>query len=466
LNPAMRKTIHARLTLWYIVLLALILIGFSAALYFTLARALYQQADDSLVRNAHDLTEGLRIKNGQFDYPGGENDISDLDAVRAQGYLIRILDVDGKVLNTNPTYAPLPVVPESIAMARRGLPQVQTVSVDGEAYRLYTAPVENDGQPAGALQIAEVLGAVAVTLRELMFALAVIVPLTLALATFGGMWFARRALVPIDQITRTAQRISAQDLSQRLNLNLPNDEVGRLAHTFDAMLARLDDAFRREREFTANAAHELRTPLTVMRGEIDVVLQRPRERTEYERVLSELGADVEQLSRITEDLLMLARADAHQIAITCEELNAAQLLQAVADELRPLAEAQQIALDVHADPALRFWGDEQKMLRVLFNLVDNALKFSAPDTRVLLTATPKGDAVSLCVSDQGAGIASDALPHIFDRFYRGTNGDASGAGLGLAIARALVQAQAGHISGESALGQGTTITVELPMRNF
>ena len=462
----MFKTIRARLTLWYIVLLALILIGFSGALYFTLARALYQRVDDSLTRNAHDLGDGLTIKNGQIDYPGGENDISDLEAVRAQGYLVRVVDADGKVLNTNSTYAPLPVSPDSLAMARSGLSQFQTVSVNSEIYRLYTTPVQEKRQAVGALQVAKVLGAVEATLRELVLALAVIVPLTLALAIFGGMWFARRALVPVDQITRTAQRISAQDLSQRLNLNLPNDEVGRLARTFDAMLARLDDAFRREREFTANASHELRTPLTVMRGEIDVVLQRPRERAEYERVLSELGADVEQLSRMAEDLLMLARADAYQIAVTSEELNAAQLLQAVADELRPLAEAQQISLDVHADPALLFWGDEQKMLRVLFNLVDNALKFSPPDRRVLLTAARNGDDVSLCVSDQGPGIASDALPHIFERFYRGTNGRASGAGLGLAIARALVQAQGGKIAGESALGKGTTFTVEMPMRNF
>jgi heavy metal sensor kinase len=462
----MFKTTRAQLTLWYVVLLALILIGFSSVLYFTLARALYQQTDDSLAHNAHDLVDGLRIKGDQFDYPGGENDITDLDAVRAQGYLIRILDADGKILSTNSTYAPLPVAPDALAVARSGRPQFQTIAFDNETYRLYTMPVQDNQQIVGALQVAEVSGTVEATLYKLMFALVVIVPLSLALATFAGMWFARRALLPIDQITRTAQRISAQDLSQRLNLNLPNDEVGRLARTFDAMLARLDDAFRREREFTANASHELRTPLTVMRGGIDVVLQRPRERAEYERVLRELGADVEQLSHMAEDLLMLARADAHQIAVTCEELNAAQLLQAVADELRPLAEAHQIALDVHADPALQFWGDEPKMLRVLFNLVDNALKFSAPNTRVLLTAAPKGDVVSLCVRDQGAGIASDALPHVFDRFYRGTNGDASGAGLGLAIARALVQAQGGHISGESALGQGTTFTIELPMRNF
>ena len=462
----MFKTTRAQLTLWYVVLLALILIGFSSALYVTLARALYQQVDDAIAQNAHDLVDGLRIKNDQFDYPGGENDITDLDAVRAQGYFIRILDADGTILSSNATYAPLPVTRDALAVAHSGRPQFQTISVDNEAYRLYTMPVKDNQQVVGALQAAHVSGTVEATLRKLTFALVVIVPLSLALATFAGMWFARRALRPIDQITRTAQRISAQDLSQRLNLKLPNDEVGRLARTFDAMLVRLDEAFRREREFTANASHELRTPLTVMRGEIDVALQRPRERAEYEHVLSELGADVERLSHMAEDLLLLARADAHQIAVTCEELNAAQLLQAVADELRPLAEAQQIAIDVHADPVLRFWGDEPKMLRILFNLVDNALKFSARGARVLLTAARTGDVVSLCVSDQGAGITADALPYVFDRFYRGTNGDARGAGLGLAIARALVQAQGGHISGASELGQGTTFTIELPMRNF
>lgn len=462
----MFKTVRARLTLWYIALLMLILIGFSGALYFTLARALYQRVDESLALNAHELANGVNVTNGQIDLPGDENDISERNAFRARGYLIRILDTDGKVLNTNSTYAPLPIAPDALAMARRGLSQFETVFVNGEEYRLHTTPVQDNGRVVGALQIAEALGEVEATLRQLVLVLAVIVPLTIALAIFGGIWFARRALMPIDQITRSAQRISAQDLSQRLNLNLPNDEVGRLARTFDAMLARLDDAFRRERDFTANASHELRTPLTVMHGEIDVLLQRPRERTEYVRVLIELRADVEQLSRMAEELLMLARADAQQIAVTCEELNAARLLQAVADEVRPLAEAQRITLDVQADPALLFWGDEQKMLHTLFNLMDNALKFSPPDTCVLLSAARKGGTVSLCVSDQGPGMASDALPRIFDRFYRGMNGRASGAGLGLAIARALVQAQGGEISVESELGEGTSFTIEMPMRKF
>jgi heavy metal sensor kinase len=462
----MIRTIRARLTLWYIAVLVLILIAFSGALHFTMADALYQQVDGALARNSHDLAEGLTINNGRIDYPGGENNAADLDAVRAQGYLVRVFDVSGTVVNTNATYAPVPITPQSLAIARRGLSQYETITVGGEAYRLYTTSVQSNGQAVGALQIAQVLGAVRSTLRALTLALAVIVPFTLALATIGGMWLARRALVPIDQITRAAQRISVLDLSQRLNLDAPNDEVGRLAHTFDEMLGRLDDAFRREREFTANAAHELRTPLTIMRGEIDVALQFPRDRDEYEQVLSGLGAGVDQLSRIAEDLLTLARAAANQITVRREELHPARLLQSVADELRILADAQRITFDVQADRAPLFQGDEQRMLRVLFNLVDNALKFSPPGTRVSLTAACNGDAVRLCVSDQGPGIAPEELPRIFDRFYRGTNWGVAGSGLGLAIARALVHAQGGTISVESALGRGTTFAVEMPMKDF
>jgi heavy metal sensor kinase len=454
------RTIRARLTLWYVALLALILFAFSGALYFLLAHGLYQQLDDSLTLNAHQLAGELNIQDGQVHIPNRE--AADVAALRARGYLIRLLDPQAQVIDINVGSVELPVPPGAREAALQGHDQFETVPLNGENYRLYTLPLDDNGQLQGMLQIAQNYGGIENTLRQLLVALSIIVPLTVLVATIGGTWFVQRALAPIDQITRAAQRISAQDLSRRLNLNLPADEIGRFASTFDAMLARLDDAFRREREFTANASHELRTPLTVMRGEIDVVLQRPRESAEYQRVLSELGTDVDQLARIAADLLLLARAEVNQLAVAPEPLHAAQLLHAVAEELRPVAESKQIALEVQADPALVFWADEQKMLRTLFNLVDNALKFSPPEKVVRLTAAREGERVSLRVSDQGCGIAPDALPYIFDRFYRGTNGHAPGAGLGLAIARALVLAQGGTLSVDHAAGPGTSFAILMP----
>jgi heavy metal sensor kinase len=296
-----------------------------------------------------------------------------------------------------------------------------------------------------------------------LLALGLIVPLTLLAASVSGFLFAARALAPVDQITRAAQRISANDLSQRLNLKLPDDEVGRLARTFDDMLTRLDDAFSREREFTANASHELRTPLTIMRGEIDVALRRPRRLAEYRQTLQELGADVERLTHLTEDLLMLARADVHQLPFRREALVAARTLAVLADAFRSAAETKQIKLEVSATDVPSFWGDESATLRVLSNLVENALKYSEPGGRVRLSAARNSDMIALVVADEGHGIPATDLPHIFDRFYRGRDAHADGTGLGLAIARALVLAQGGTLTIASEAGHGTTCTVRLPL---
>lgn len=452
--------------MWYVALLALILVSFSGALYGLLAHGLYQQLDDSLALTAHQVISGLNIENGRLDWSSSENENSDLEAQRARGYLVQILDRTGGLRASNAASAALPSSADALNSVRSGTATWQTLTLNGESYRLYTAPIQDNEQLLGALQIAQSLVTVDTTLQALLFVLALIVPLTPGFASVGGMWFARRALAPIDQITRTAQQISANALSQRLNLSLPDDEVGRLARTFDAMLMRLDDAFRREREFTANASHELRTPLTVMRSEIDVALQRPRNPSEYQRVLSELGTDVEQLTEVAEDLLLLARADAQQLALRRESLNAAELLHAVCDQFEPLAASKHITLAVEADPALVCCGDEQKLLRVLSNLVDNALKFSSNGTRVTLSAERVDERVHLRVNDQGLGIAPDALLHIFDRFYRGSAGRTSGTGLGLAIVRALVAVQGGSITVDSVVGQGTTFTIRLPSEKF
>jgi heavy metal sensor kinase len=463
----MFRTIRVRLTLWYVALLALFLLGFSVALYFTLARSLDQQVDATLRLNAEQLAGGVNIEQGQVNFQSSESDLTDAASLREQGYLVRLLDASGGVADTNARLAALPVVPSALDAARSGQPWLDTFVVNGHSFRVYTRPIVEGGQFYGALQVAQSLDPVANTLRQLLLLLAAIVPLTLVFALAGGFWFARRALGPIDRITTAAQRMSAEDLTQRLGLNLPDDEVGRLARTFDGMLARLDAAFRRERQFTADASHELRTPLTAMRGEIDVTLNRPRSAAEYRRALEELGGDVDRLTRLAEDLLTLARADAGRLPLQRGTLNVSQLLHAVAEQLRPLAESKNILLNVRADDALAVWADEDKLLRVVLNLADNALKFTPAGGRVMLSASRTAGQIELVVSDTGAGMSAQDLPHIFERFYRADESHSpgtGGAGLGLAIAHSLVIAQGGTIEVKSALGQGTTFVVKLPSK--
>lgn len=463
----MFKTIRVRLTLWYVALLAFILVAFSTALYVALARSLDQQVDSNLRVIAEQLVSVVNIEQGQIDFQNGEGDTSDAANVRARGYLVRLVDANGLVLDTNPRFANLSVDAHMLEAARRGQSSLDTVMFNGQPFRIYTVPITENAQFYGALQVAQPLDEVENTLRALLLLLAAIVPLTVAFASGLGYWFAWRALAPIDQITHAAQRISAEDLSRRLNLNLLDDEVGRLARTFDAMLARLDAAFRREREFTANASHELRTPLTVMRGEIDVTLQRKRSIAEYEHALRNLGDDVDHLTELVNDLLLLARADANRLPVQVAMVNAARLVQRVADEMQTVANAKTITLVImKVDESLVVWADEDKLLRVLLNLVDNAIKFTPKGGQVTLAVSRDGSNAVFAVSDTGIGIPAEHLARIFERFYRVDGSRSSrtgGAGLGLAIAQALVAAQGGTIHVESAVGQGTRFSVRLPL---
>ena len=176
--------------------------------------------------------------------------------------------------------------------------------------RVKTLPIVRDGRVSGVMEVGLAADDVSDTLARFLLIVGVAYPLALALASLGGLFLAGRALSPVDKVTRLARRISAEDLGQRLNLRLPDDEVGRLARTFDEMIARLDEAFRCQREFIADASHELRTPLTVMKGQIDVSLQREREPEVYRQVLSMVNEEVDRLIRLAGSLLTLARADA------------------------------------------------------------------------------------------------------------------------------------------------------------
>ncbi len=458
----MFSSIRVRLTLWYVALLALILALFSVAVYWALAQSLYRQVDDNLTLVAQQLEGTINSQNGRLSFAVSEDSGSSVQTARDRGYLVWLIDATGKAVDAQRGTArlPIPDLVPTFGSAERTV--LATVALDGGTYRGYTALIEENSRAVGMLQVAASLADVNQTLRSLRWALAFIIPLTLLVASAGGVLFAARALAPVDQITRAAQTISAADLSQRLALRLPNDELGRLARTFDDMLTRLDDAFRREREFTANASHELRTPLTVMRGEIDVALQRTRSAAEYQGTLHELGEDVERLTRLAEDLLLLARADARQLPWAPEPVSTAMLFGTLHHQFQPLAAARQIELIVGASGALMVGGDETKLLRVLSNLVDNALKYAGPGSRVVLAATRVGEAVALTVTDNGPGVSAADLPHLLDRFFRGQTGGPEGSGLGLAIAQALTLAQGGTLTLTSEPGRGLTCTVTLP----
>jgi heavy metal sensor kinase len=276
---------------------------------------------------------------------------------------------------------------------------------------------------------------------------------------------ANRALIPIQAITRTAQQISERDLSQRITRNLSDDELGQLARTFNTMLDRVEGAFQRQQRFTADAAHELRTPLSIMQTGIDVMLSQERSTTEYRATLETIREEVQRLTTLTVNLLTLARADAHTLMLNRHSMDLSILVHTVLDQIAPLAEQKNVTIQRSIVPQLSLSADEDRLIQMTLNLIGNAVKYTPEGGSVTVTVSREGSKAQLVITDTGAGISPEHLPHIFDRFYRmdrSRKRDQGGFGLGLAIARQIAQLHGGEITVSSQVGVGSQFMVILP----
>jgi heavy metal sensor kinase len=331
--------------------------------------------------------------------------------------------------------------------------------------RVATFPISHDDQLTGVLQVGVSLEDIEDTLSTLLRVLLLMVPTTVLLASGGGWFLANSILTPIDRITRMAQRISTEHLSGRINLQGPDDEVRRLAQTFDAMLARLEAGFAQQRAFAANASHELRTPLTAIIGQIDVTLERRRSAESYQTTLGAVREQAQRLARLASDLLFLTRADTQHDVITMELLELEILLTAVVAQVATLAAERDQTIALAPLPALPIQGSEDHLIRMLLNLLDNAIRYTPVGGRISVAGAREGANIVIRVRDSGPGIAPEHLPRLFDRFSRvdrWRNRAQGGSGLGLALAQGIAQQHGGQITVESVVGQGSTFTVILP----
>lgn len=458
-----RTTLRARLTAWYTLLMALALLLFGGFLYFRLESSLLAQIDATLQVAATQALASLDEENGR---PAFQNtDFSQLAAGRMSqaGFAVRLVAPDGTVQDGLGDFGQVPVwVPTSAGY--------RTLGKEEARWRVYSQPVQASGTSSATwLQVAQSLAPVQDALESLRTQILWGLPLVLLLAGLGGYWMADRALRPMDRITRTAQAISASQLSQRIGYTGPQDEVGRLAATFDRMLDRLQAAFEHERRFTADVAHELRTPLTALKGRIGVIRSRPRTVAEHESALDDLEQEVDRLIRLSADLLLLARLDQGRLPWQPQPVDLSELLHVVAEQALPLAEARGVNLTDETPVGLSIMGDPDYLVRLFLNLVDNAVKYTPSGGRVLLRAGREAKTAWVAVSDTGPGIAPEHVPHLFERFYRvdeARSRNSGGAGLGLAIAYEIARWHGGTIEVQSEPGRGTTFTVHLPVDTF
>ncbi len=467
MNPtraAAWRSLRFRFALWVAGLLLISLAAFGSFVYWSLARGLNTALDDSLQLSGAQVIAAVNIENGRFEFEDVALNREDAPRLDVRDLTIRLLSPAGEVLNAQGEYTGLPVSPASLAAARAQQPFFETVvPADARAaVRMYSAPVVENAAVIAIVQVAQTLEPIERTLQRLRQALLLGIPGLILLAAGGGYLLAARALAPIDQLTRTARRIAADPETLSARLNLPaTDEVGRLAQTFDEMLAQLEASFRRERQFTADASHELRTPLAAMQAILSVMRQQRRTPDDYEAALADLAAETDRLRTLAEDLLHLARNGSRQ-ATARTVIDLSTLLLDVGDSLRPLAEAKGLTLVGSVPGALQVVGDHDELIRLFVNLLDNAIKYTQHGG-ITVQGTRAGGIISIAITDSGVGIPAEHLRRVFDRFYRVDAARAlAGTGLGLAIALQIARAHGGSIAVASVPSQGTTFTVRLP----
>jgi heavy metal sensor kinase len=334
--------------------------------------------------------------------------------------------------------------------------------------RVLTAPLPHAGDGWTVVLLASTAEADR-SLAQLRVALLTAVPAVLALAAVAAYLLAGRALAPMARVTEATRRITAERLSDRLPVPNPGDELGRLAATVNDMLGRLERAFAEMRRFTADASHELRTPLAVLRAEVEVAQGKPLSPAEVCELLASVLEECDRLTRLTDQLLTLARQDAGTAPRRREPVDVTGLAAAVVEDLRPLAEAKGQTLRLEIDPARDgqvVAGDPGQLRQALVNLIDNALKYTPEggSVEVRLTAAGAGG-MAVTVADTGEGIPPEHLPRVFDRFYRvdkARSREMGRTGLGLAIVKGIVEGHGGRVELTSEVGRGTVCTVTLP----
>ncbi len=463
-------SIRFKLSLWNALILLLVLCISGGILHAYLAHNLLRQIDQQLLELIAE--RGVLRSRIQSDGKVDCAVVGDMARRLRLGEFYRVVDEKGRQLcEIDATRAALPPLqPWMLEAVRSEGPLLATVKLtSGRALRQLVLPLGTyDGQRLffqAAIDLERVDG----PLRELRSLLLLYSPATLVFVAVCGWFLAGRALAPVNNITRAMRKVNAENLNRRLPVGKSRDEISRLAETFNAMLANLEESFRKIRQFSGDASHELRTPLTILKGETEVALRWAKHPDEFRKMLESSMEEIDRMGRIIEDLLTLAKSEAGARSLVIRPFSLSDLLQGIYLQANTLGEAKKIKAFLHLDVTeeIRLMGDELRLRQLFLNLVANAVNYTPEGGAIEISLAMVDGEARVTVSDTGIGISAEHLPHIFDRFYRvdkARNREDGGTGLGLAIVKSLAEAHGGRVEVSSVPDEGTTFTVFLPAR--
>jgi signal transduction histidine kinase len=456
LNPS---TLRGRLALAYAAALVVALVAFAALALAVLDGAQRRALDAQLAITSRAVLALVDASSPSIALEASDRDqFGAIVGAKASAAIVR---ADNTVAISSVHPIPPPIGLHALASVET---RYDTVEVDGEALRVFTAPVMRRGARIGAIAVWRDADAIAALDRSVALAFALAIPMLAALAVLAGTAIARRGLAPLSRIAGLASEIEAHDLSARLDLPPRADELGRLAATFDRMLDRLQRAFDRERSFTADASHELRAPLSVIRAEADLALRKERTAAEYRAALETIAAEADALEALTRDLLAVARADANGGgAVAHASIDLGDVAANAAQRLAVLAAARNVRVHVDAAPKTFVLGERDGLTRAVITVLHNAIKYASDSGTVDVRVARDGDVAELSVSDDGRGFSDEALRRAFDRFWRDDDTRAGpGTGLGLAIAKVTAERFGGTIAIANGPAAGAVVRLRFP----
>jgi heavy metal sensor kinase len=461
------RSISVRLVAWYAGLLTGIFVLLCALLYLDLRHFLENDLRQSQSRRARQLANTLLVHVKQTGEAYVASQTKDWYEPEINDRFIRITRADGTLVYVSDAPkdgsfdpAEVPIFPPSSQTEFSRKLQLS----GGKTLLIAALNFKSSGNPAYLVEFGELLDPVETMLNHLFLQLALGLPLAVVIIAVGGYLLVRRALTPVEQITRAAERITQYNLSERLPVSSTGDELERLSVSLNRMITRLDDAFQNSKRFVADASHELRTPLTILCGELENIAEDPRFDGELRDRAGSMLEEAVHLGRIVEQLFTLSRLDAGEAQTEWTRFDLSELAKTTADQMSLLAEDKKISIACDAHRPILVEGDRARLKQVVVNLLDNAIKYTpAKGTIQLRVLAVNGHAI-LEVADNGVGIPSDALPHVFERFYRVDQTRADGsesAGLGLSIVKSICTAHGAEVEAQSTVGRGSCFRVKL-----
>ena len=443
-------TIRSKITIWYASLLLVLLVIFNVFIYMTISRILFQNTEDLLKADAHQVfliiqSEGFNIN---FDIP--------YKIIATNTYFV-IFDVKGN------TGIKSEILPEIVNLPI-GQQQFRNVAINKIGWIIYDTPVINNGEVVGWIRVSRSLQSLSNTLFNLRMIMFISIPLYGLLASAGGLFLAKRALHPIGYITKTAKEISKGDLTQRLKLNKTEDEVGRLAETFDEMLDKLENSIKKERQFASDASHELRTPIAIITAQTEEALAGRHGVKEYREAIETIRDESKKMSHIISQLLMIYRSDEGGYKFNFEILNLNVIIEDIVNEFQEVANEKDLVISFKSADEIKIRADQTLLTRLFINIIDNAVKYTQKGGKIIVSLSKTSNYSIITIEDNGIGISENDIPFIFDRLYQvDKSREDRGNGLGLAIAKWIAELHKGEISAESKPEVGSKFIIKLPL---